>query len=68
MTWPGNISNFSNLITLKTSQVVTYLDKADLIFKTPLRSLHNKGDFPNGTLHTSFIMLDKGERAGWTEL
>ena len=36
--------------------------------KNPLRSLHTKGDFPNGTLHTGFIMLDKAERAELTEL
>ena len=54
--------------TLVISQVVTHLDKAGLILKTPLRSLHTKGDFPNGTLHTGFIMLDKAERAELTEL
>ena len=36
--------------------------------KNPLRSLHTKGDFPNGTLQTGFIMLDKDERAELTEL
>ena len=54
--------------TLVTSQVVTYLGKAGLILKTPLKSLHTKGDFLNGTLHTGFIMLDKAERAELTEL
>ena len=52
---------------LITSQVVIYLGKASLILKTPLRSLHAKGDFPNGTLRTGFIMLDKAERAELTE-
>ena len=36
--------------------------------KTLLRNLHTKGDFPNGTLPTGFIMLDKAERAELTEL
>ena len=53
--------------TLVTSQVVTYLGKAGLTL-TPLRSLHTKGDFPNGTLQTGFIMLDKAEGAELTEL
>ena len=30
--------------------------------------MHTKGDFPNGTLHTDFIMLDKAERVELTEL
>ena len=30
--------------------------------------MHTKGDFPNGTLHNGFIMLDKPERAELTEL
>ena len=42
--------------------------KGDLILKTPLRSLRTKGDFPNGILHTGFIMLDKAERAEFTKL
>ena len=54
--------------TLVTSQVVTYLGKAGLTLKTPLRSLHTKDDFPNGALHTGFIMLDNAERAELTEL
>ena len=41
--------------TLVTSQVPTYRGKAGLILKTPLRSLHTKRDFPNGTLHTCFL-------------
>ena len=53
---------------LVTSQVVTYLGKAVLILKTPLRSRHTKGDFPNGTLHAGFIMLDNAEREELTEL
>ena len=52
---------------MATSQVATYLRKADLILKAPLRSLHTKGDFPNATLQTGFIMLDKAERAELTE-
>ena len=36
--------------------------------KTSLRSLDTKGDFPNGTLHTGFIMLDKAESAEFIEL
>ena len=54
--------------TLVMSQGVTYLGKAGLILKSPLRSLHTKGDFPNGTVHNGFIMLDKAERAELTEL
>ena len=54
--------------TLVTFQVVTYLGKAGLILKTPLRSPHTKGDFPNGTLNTGFKMLDNAERAELTEL
>ena len=54
--------------TLVTSQIVTYLSKPCLILKTPLRCMHTKGDFPNGTLHNGFIMLDKPERAELTEL
>ena len=45
--------------SLVTSQVVTYLDNAGLILKTPLRKLHTKGDFTNGTLRTRLIMLTK---------
>ena len=48
--------------------MVTYLGKAGLILKTPLRNLHTKGDFPNGTLQTGFIILDKAECAELTEL
>ena len=54
--------------TLLTSQVVTYLVKTNLILKIPFRSLHTKRDFPNVTLQTDFIMLDKAERAELTEL
>ena len=54
--------------TLVTSQVVIYLGKAGLILKTPVRNLHTKGDFPNERLQTGFIMLDKTERAEFTEL
>ena len=53
---------------IKVKNLVTYLGKAGLILKTPLRSLHTKGDFPNGTLHTGFLMLDNAERAKLTEL
>ena len=35
--------------------------------KNHLRSLHTKGDFPNGALQTGF-MFDKAERAELTEL
>ena len=45
--------------SLVTSQVVTYLDNAGLILKTPLRKLHTKGDFTNG---------DKAERAELNEI
>ena len=48
--------------------MVTYLGKAGLILKIPLRNLHTKRDFPNGTLQTGFIMLDKAQRAELTEL
>ena len=53
---------------LVISQVVTYLGKACLILKTPFRSLNTKGDFPNRTLQTRLIMLDKAEGAELTEL
>ena len=51
-----------------TSQVVTYPGKTGLTLKTPLKSLHTKGDFPNGTLQTGFLMLDKAECAELTEI
>ena len=54
--------------SLVTFQVVTYLGKSGLILKTPLRSLHSSGDFPNGTLDTGFILLDKAESEGFTNL
>ena len=56
--------------TLVTSQVATYLGKAGLIFKIPLRSLHTKGVFQMGyyNLRTGFIMLHKAERVELTEL
>ena len=47
---------------------ITYIGKTGLILKTSLRSLDTKGDFPNGTLHTGFIMLDKAESAEFIEL
>ena len=60
--------NLINVKTYVTPQVVIYFGKGDLILKTPLRRLRTKGDFPNGTLHTGFIMLDKAERAEFTKL
>ena len=54
--------------SLVTSQVVTYPGKTGLKLKTPLKSLHTKGDFPNGTLQTGFLMLDKAECAELTEI
>ena len=51
--------------TLTISQVVTYLVKAGLISKTLFRSVHTKGNFPNGLLHTDFIMLDRLNVQNW---
>ena len=53
---------------LSTSKVGTYFGRASLILKVPLRSLHTKGDFPNGTLHTGSMRVNKAERAEFTEL
>ena len=50
-----------------TSQVVIYLQKGDLGLKIPLRSLFASADFPNGKVHTGFILLDKTERVELTE-
>ena len=45
-----------------TSQVVICIEKGDLGLKIPLRSLLANVDFPNGKVHTGFILLDKTER------
>ena len=50
-----------------TSQVAIYLQKGDLGPKIPLRSLLANVDFPNGKVHTCFILLDKTERVELTE-
>ena len=40
--------DFIKVKTLETYQIVIYPGNAGLILKAPLRSLHTKGDFPNG--------------------
>ena len=59
---------FTKLKALLTPQVVKYLGKVCLIFKTTLSSLPNKDDFSNGTLHIGFTIFHKGERAESTKL
>ena len=53
---------------LVTSEIVKNTGKASLILKTTLSSLYINGCFPNRTLHTGSIILDKVERAESTEL